>query len=328
MKMALRSVFAGMTVLMLATGVSSTAGAQSAYPSRPIKLIIPFPPGGTTDLIGRAFADGMSKALGQAVVVENRGGASGSIGAEALARSSPDGYTIGLSSPSGFAINPACNPAISYDPVKDFKAISKLASAPHVLLVNPAFPAKNYEEFIALIKANPGKYEFATSGTCGSGHMLGEQFKYSTGAQIMHVPYRGAGPAANDVIAGHVPILIDALPSATTHIRSGNLRPIVLASAKRVETLPDVPTFGDVGINEANEAGWYGLVAPAGTPDAVIQTLYAAVLKAIESDELRQRLRAAGANPDGTKPEEHAAEIARSGARMKELVKAQNIQMK
>lgn len=310
---------------MLLTGLMAAGASAQTYPNRALRLIIPFPPGGTTDLIGRAFADEMGKVLGQSVVVENKGGASGSIGAEAIARSAPDGYTIGLSSASGFAIHPACNPTVTYDPIKDFTPITKLASSPHVMLVNPSVPAKDYNELLALIKASPDKYEYATSGTCGSGHMLGEQFKLSTGTTIMHVPYRGAGPAAIDVISGHVPILIDALPSASAHIKSGKLRPIVLASAKRVENLPDTPTFADVGIVEANEAGWYGLVAPAGTPDDIIQTLYAAVIKALENPALKERLRAAGAEPNGTRPAEHAAEIERALGRMQALVKAQNI---
>ncbi|HEY9278476.1 MAG TPA: tripartite tricarboxylate transporter substrate-binding protein [Eoetvoesiella sp.] len=310
--------------ILAAAAFSSTALAQG-YPNRALKLIIPFPPGGTTDLIGRAFADEIGKVMGQPVVVENKGGASGSIGAEAIARSPADGYTIGLSSASGFAIHPACNPKVSYDSIKDFAPITRLASSPHVMLVNPAFPAKNYQEFLAILKANPGKYEFATSGTCGSGHMLGEQFKLSTGVSMIHVPYRGAGPAANDVLANHVPILIDALPSATTHIKAGTLRPIVLASSKRAASVPDVPTFGDVGVNEANEAGWYGLVAPAGTPEAAIKAIHAAVLKALENPALLARLSAAGADPGGTLPSEHAAEIKNALTKMRALVKAQNI---
>lgn len=316
------------TGLLLAGMLAGTAAANT-YPTRAVKLIIPFPPGGTTDLIGRAFADEMGKVLGQSVIVENKGGASGAIGAEAIARSAPDGYTIGLSSASGFAIQPACNPAtVSYDPIKDFTPITRLASSPHVMLVNPSVPAKNYQEFLALVKANPAKYEYATSGTCGSGHMLGEQFQLSTGTSLVHVPYRGAGPAANDVVGGHVPILIDALPSASAHIQAGTLRPLVLASAKRVAHLPDVPTFADVNIDEANEAGWYGLVAPAGTPDHVIGTLHSAVVKALENPNLRARLQAAGADPGGTLPAEHGAEIQHALTRMKALVKAKNIQPK
>lgn len=323
MKIITRSIISGALTLML--GLTTSIASAQVYPSKPIKLIIPFPPGGTTDLIGRAFADEMGKVLGQPVIVENKGGASGSIGAESIARSAPDGYTIGLSSASGFAIHPACNPKVSYSPTEDFAPITRLASSPHVILVNPDLPVKNYQELLALIKANPGKYEYATSGTCGSGHMLGEQFKMSTGAQILHVPYRGAGPAASDVMAGHVAILIDALPSASGHIKTGKLRPMVLASSKRVENLPDIPTFADVGIAEANEAGWYGLVAPAGTPKPVIQKLYAAVLTSLESPKLLERLQRAGADPGGTKPEEHAAEISRALEKMQALVKAQNI---
>ncbi len=313
-----------MPVLAAMTLLCGTAVAAD-YPVRPLKLIIPFPPGGTTDLIGRAFADEMAKSLGQPVVVENKGGASGSIGAEAIAKSPPDGYTIGLSSASGFAIHPACNPKVSYDPVGDFEPITRLASSPHVILVNPGFPAQNYDAFLATIKAYPGKYEFATSGTCGSGHMLGEQLQLSTGAKMMHIPYRGAGPAASDVVAGHVPILIDALPSASAHIKAGTLRPIVLASSKRVPNLPDVPTFGDVGIDEANEAGWYGLVAPKGTDSKIIERLYQAVQASLKSAGLQSRLAAAGASPGGTTPQEHGQEIKNALARMRTLVKAQNI---
>lgn len=322
MKTKIRRLLLAAVVTSLACGSAVAQG----YPARSIKLIIPFPPGGTTDLVGRAFADAMSKVLGQPVVVENKGGASGSIGTEALSKAPADGYTIGLSSASGMAINPACNPKTSYDPIKDFIPITRLASSPHVVLVNPAFPAKNYAEFMAELKAHPGKYEFATSGTCGSGHMLGERIKLSTGVQMMHVPYRGAGPAAIDVLANHVPILIDALPSASPHIKAGTLRPLVVASQSRPPNLPDIPTFSEVGLPEANEAGWYGLVAPAGTPDEVIDTLYKAVRSSIQNPVLLAQLSAAGADPGGTTPEEHGAEIQRTLAAMKALVKAQNIQ--
>lgn len=315
-----------LVVAAAATSLTCGSAVAEAYPARSIKLIIPFPPGGTTDVVGRAFANAMTKALGQPVVVENRGGASGSIGTEALSKAVPDGYTIGLSSASGMAINPACNPKTAYDPIKDFRPITRMASSPHVVLVNPAFPAKNYAEFMAELKAHPGKYEFATSGTCGSGHMLGERIKLSTGVQMMHVPYRGAGPAANDVLANHVPILIDALPSASPHIKAGTLRPLVVASQNRPANLPDVPTFSEVGLPEANEAGWYGLIAPAGTPDPVIDTLYRAIRKSIQDPALLSQLSTAGAFPGGTSPSEHGAEIQRTLDAMRALVKAQNIQ--
>jgi tripartite-type tricarboxylate transporter receptor subunit TctC len=316
------TVSVSLSLLALASPVTNAA---ENYPTHAIKLIIPFPPGGTTDLIGRAFADEMGKVLGQAVVVENKGGASGSIGAEAIAQAKPDGYTIGLSSASGFAILPACNPKVQYDPIKDFKPITELASSPHVIMVNPAFPAKNYQEFVAALKQNPDKYQYATSGTCGSGHMMGEQFKLSAGVSMQHIPYRGAGPAATDVLANHVPILIDALPSSSANIKAGLLRPIVIASTERVDALPDVPTLGDVGVPAANEGGWYGLVAPAGTPDEKIQALYAAVREAIKSPTLQSRLKAAGAMARGTTPAEHGAQMARTVEKMKALVKAKGI---
>lgn len=312
--------------LSLAAMAMPAISAAETYPSHAIRLIIPFPPGGTTDLIGRVFADEMGQVLGQAIVVENKGGASGSIGAEAIAKAKPDGYTIGLSSASGFAILPACNPKVQYDPIKDFKPIAELASSPHVIMVNPAFPAKNYQEFLAELKRNPEKYQYATSGTCGSGHMLGEQFKLSAGVSMVHVPYRGAGPAASDVLAKHVAILIDAYPSSSANIKAGYLRPIVLASSKRLDALPDVPTFSEVGVPAANGAGWYGLVAPAGTPDDAIKILHMAVMRAIESQRLKARLQAAGAIARGTTPAEHGTQIARTFDSMKMLVKAKGIQ--
>ena len=200
---------AGKTALTIAiaaaASVASIAHAQSNYPTKPIRLIIPFAPGGTTDIVGRGVADQMSRILGQPVVVENRAGGGGSIGADAIAKAAPDGYTIGISTVSTMAVNPACNPKLSYDPIKDFKPITNLANVANVIAVNPNFPAKTYKEFLAVLKANPGKYSYASSGTCGFGHMLGEQFKVSTKTFMVHIPYRGAGPALNDVLAGQVP---------------------------------------------------------------------------------------------------------------------------
>ena len=200
--------------------VASVAHAQS-FPTKPIRLIIPFAPGGTTDIVGRGVADQMSRILGQPVVVENRAGGGGSIGADAIAKAPPDGYTIGISTVSTMAVNPACNPKLSYDPIKDFKPITNVANVANVIAVNPNFPAKDYKEFLAVLKANPGKYSYASSGTCGFGHMLGEQFKVSTKTFMVHIPYRGAGPALNDVLAGQVPIMVDNLPSSMPYIKAG-----------------------------------------------------------------------------------------------------------
>jgi len=321
---------AGKTALFLALAASATlptiAQAQS-YPTKPIRLIIPFAPGGTTDIVGRGVADQMSKILGQPVVVENRAGGGGSIGADAIAKAPPDGYTIGISTVSTMAVNPACNPKLSYDPIKDLKPIANVANVANVIAVNPNFPAKDYKEFIAVLKANPGKYSYASSGTCGFGHMLGEQFKVSTKTFIVHIPYRGAGPALNDVLAGQVPIMVDNLPSSMPYIKAGKLRPLVVAWNKRIEGLPDVPTFGELGLKEPNDPAWYGLVAPANTPDDIINKLNAAVVKALQDKGFADRLHAAGAEPSGNTPAQHAAEIKKEFEKMKTLVKVQNIKL-
>lgn len=295
------------------------------FPNKPLKLVVPYPPGGTTDLIGRAFASKLGKELRQQVIVDNKNGASGSLGTEIVAKSSPDGYTLGMSSVAPFAVNPACNPRVLYDPIRDFKPITEIASSPHVILVNKAFPAKNYTEFLALIKAAPGKYSYATAGTCGTGHMVGASFMYASHTQMLHIPYRGAGPAAIDVLANQVPVLIDGLPSTLGYIRNGSMRAIVIASPKRSETIPDVPTFAEVGLEEVSEPSWYGLVAPASTPDNVLKILSTASIKALKDPILLELFNTLGAIAGGTTPEEHGTQIKRTLERMRLLVKEQSI---
>ncbi|CAJ0774764.1 hypothetical protein LMG7141_00240 [Ralstonia condita] len=314
---------------LIATVATLLCGPALAgnYPTKPLRLIIPFPPGGTTDIIGRGVADQLARVLGQPVVVENKGGAGGSIGADAIAKAAPDGYTIGIATVSTHAVNPACNPKLSYDPLKDFKPITNLAIVANVIAVNPTFPARNYKEFVAALTANPGKYSFATSGTCGIGHMLGEAFKVLTKTQMVHVPYRGAGPALNDVLANQVPIMIDNLPSSMQFIKGGKLRPIVVAWNRRIDSLPDVPTFAEVGLKDANDPAWYGLVAPAGTPDDIIRKLNEASVKALKDPGLVDRFRGAGAEPIGNTPQQYAAEIKREFDKMRALVKQQHIKL-
>jgi tripartite-type tricarboxylate transporter receptor subunit TctC len=314
---------------LIATVATLLCGPALAgnYPTKPLRLIIPFPPGGTTDIIGRGVADQLARVLGQPVVVENKGGAGGSIGADAIAKAAPDGYTIGIATVSTHAVNPACNPKLSYDPLKDFKPITNLAIVANVIAVNPTFPARNYKEFVAALTANPGKYSFATSGTCGIGHMLGEAFKVLTKTQMVHVPYRGAGPALNDVLANQVPIMIDNLPSSMQFIKGGKLRPIVVAWNRRIDSLPDVPTFAEVGLKDANDPAWYGLVAPAGTPDDIIRKLNEASVKALKDPGLVDRFRGAGAEPIGNTPQQYAVEIKREFDKMRALVKQQHIKL-
>lgn len=318
-----------LTGLLIATAAVLTCSSALAemYPTKPLRLVIPFPPGGTTDIVGRGVADQLSKVLGQPVVVENKGGGGGSIGADVIAKAAPDGYTIGIATVSTHAVNPACNPKLSYDPLKDFKPITNLATVANVIAVNPTFPAKNYKEFVAVLTANPGKYSFATSGTCGIGHMLGEEFKVLTKTQMVHVPYRGAGPALNDVLANQVPIMVDNLPSSMQFIKGGKLRPIVVAWNKRIDNLPDVPTFAEMGLKDANDPAWYGLVAPAGTPDDIIRKLNEASVQALKDPGLIARFRGAGAEPIGNTPQQYSAEIKREFDKMRALVKQQNIKL-
>lgn len=304
-----------------------SAHAQ-AFPNKPIRLIIPFPPGGTTDIVGRLVADEIGKNLGQPVVVENRGGGGGAIGATEVKNATPDGYTIGIATVSTMAVNPACNPKLPYRSPDDFAMITNLAAVPNVIVVNPTkVQAKTMDEFVKFLKANPGKLSYASSGTCGIGHMMGELFKVASGAYIVHIPYRGAGPALNDVLAGQVEILMDNLPSSLPHIQSGKLRVLAVAAPKRLEMLPNVPTLAEAKMPSVNDQVWYGLVAPAKTPDAVVKRLHEATVKALQNPEVRTKLAAQGASPVGNTPEEFRAQIIAERDKMIDLVKKQGIKL-
>ena len=318
-KAALATALAGLCL-------SGAAQAADAYPNKPIRLIVPFAAGGTTDIVARVVAEGLGRELGQAVVVENRGGGGGSIGADALVRSAPDGYTLGVATVSTMATNPATNPKNPYNPLKDFAPITNMVNVPNVLTVNPAVPAKTMAEFIALLKANPGKYSYASSGAGGIGHLDGELFKSLTKTDMVHVPYRGSGPALNDVIAGQVNAQFDNLPSSMPHIQAGKLRALAVAAPKRLPTLPDVPTFSEGGLPEMDNMAWYGLVAPAGTPQAVIDRIHDATVKALKDPKIIQRLADGGSLVDGNTPAEYAAQIKRELELRQRIAKERNIQ--
>ncbi|WP_370653254.1 tripartite tricarboxylate transporter substrate binding protein BugE [Lacisediminimonas sp.] len=318
-------------VLLLASIIAGlmampVASAQP-YPSKPIRLIVPFPPGGTTDIIGRAVGDRLSRELGQPVIIDNRGGGGGSIGAIAIAKADPDGYTLGIATVSTHAVNPACNPKLPYDPIKDFVPITNLARTPNVLLVNPKFPAQDFKQLISLLKQSPGKYGYASSGACGIGHLMGEKFKASTGTFLVHIPYRGAGPALNDVLGGQVEIMFDNLPSSLPFIQANRLRPIAIAWNKRLDSMPNVPTFAELGLKLVNDPAWYGLVAPAKTPDDIVRKLHDATVKALNSPEVRERIKASGSDVVGNSPAEFAAEIRGELLRSQDVVKKQGIKI-
>jgi tripartite-type tricarboxylate transporter receptor subunit TctC len=296
----------------VALAVASNAAFAQAYPNKPIRLVVPFAPGGTTDIIARAVNDALGKELGQPVLVENRAGGGGSVGADAVAKAAPDGYTLGVATVSTMATNPATNPKNPYNPLTDFVPITNFVTVPNVMTCNPnKIQAKDMKALIAQFKSAPGKHSYASSGVGGISHLDGELFKQLTGTFIVHIPYRGSGPALTDTLAGQVDCQLDNLPSSLPHIRANRLRAYAVANAKRVDGLNDIPTFAELGLAPMNNMAWYGLIAPKGTPQAIIDRLHAAAVKVVNDPAVRKRLIDSGSNPDGNSPQQFAAQIKR-----------------
>jgi tripartite-type tricarboxylate transporter receptor subunit TctC len=285
--------------------VSSVAVAQGEYASRPVRLIVTVPPGGAADFIARLVGGKLADSLGQPVLVENRAGASGTIAADAVAKAPADGYTLLQNSITTHGVGPHLFAKLPYDPVKDFTPVSGLARLPLIMAVNAELPAKSVAELVATAKKEP--LNFASSGNGGAPHMAGELFKSVTGAPITHVPYKGSGPAVADLIGGRVQIMFDAAPSLIAHVRSGKLRVLAAASEKRNRLVPEAPTFAELGLPRVSVSLWYGLLAPAGTPPAVIERLNRETVRILESAEVRDRLLAQGAEPMPGTPEAFAA---------------------
>nr|WP_244548543.1 tripartite tricarboxylate transporter substrate binding protein [Bosea vaviloviae] len=285
------------------TGFPAHAQAQAAFPTRPISLIVPFAAGGSTDIVARLVGQKMGELLGQSVVIENRAGAGGNLGSTAVARAAPDGYTILMGTISTHALNPAILKTVTFDPVKDFTPISLLAIVPNVMVVHPDFPAKTVPEVIKLLKENPGKYAYASSGVGTPLHLSGELFKSLGGVSMNHVPYRGAGPALNDVVSGAVPIMFDNLPSSAQFIRTGQLRAIGVTTKARVSSFPDIPTIAEAGLTGYETYTWNALFGPANLPRPIVDKLNSVANAALTDANVKQRLNDVSAEIIGSTPE-------------------------
>jgi len=309
-------------LLALFVGMLPGSVVAETYPNRPIKLIVPFPPGGPNDIIARVVAQRMSELLGQPVVIDNRGGAGGVVGTDAVAKATPDGYTIGICSAGAIAISASLVEKVPYDATKDLTAITLVASVPELLVVPEQFPARNFNELVAMAKVQPGKLNFASSGPGSMPHLAGELLKINAKIDIVHVPYRGAAPAVNDLLGGQVQMVFLDTPVLLPHIKSGKLRALAVAAKERAPSVPEVPTMGELGLASVDAENWYGMVGPANMPKEIVDKLNKATADALKHPEVIAKLAPQGAKLVGDKPEEFAAYIKSEIAKWAKVVEA------
>lgn len=321
LKLPRRTLFA---LTLLATALQ--AGAQG-YPNKVVKLQVPFAPGGTTDIIARVISEPLGRALGQNVIVENKAGGGGVIGANETAKAAPDGYSLGMATVSTTAANPAINPKMPYNAATDFTPIINIAATPNLIAVHPSFPAKNYKEFVEVLKKSPGRYSYASSGTGGIGHLQTELWKGLQGVFVTHIPYSGAGPALRDTVGGQVEIIFDNVPSALPHIKAGRLIPLAVAAPQRMAAMPDVPTFKELGLEPVNRMAYYGIYGPKGLPREVVDKVNAAVRKSLEDPAVKKRIEDTGSFVVANSPEQFAVQMAEELAVYKKVVETAKLKL-
>ena len=314
-------------VLGILVALAATSVFAQTYPNRPVKIVVPWPPGQATDIAARVVAERLQKSLGEPFVIENKPGAGGSIGSDAVAKSAPDGYTLLAASSGPISIMPNLQKT-PYDSLHDFAPVSMIAAAPFALVVHPSFPAKDAREFIAELKANPGKYTFASSGTGATAHLFAELFNSMAGIQARHVPYKGSAPAITDIMNGQVTYAVETVAATASHIKSGKLKSYGVSTARRTAALPELPPLAEAaGLRGYDAAAWIGYVAPRGTPRDIVQRLAAEVGKALNSDELKARYVALGLDPVSTTPDEMADTLRREQERYGAIIKAADIKI-
>jgi tripartite-type tricarboxylate transporter receptor subunit TctC len=316
----------GAAIVALGASAGFHQAQAQNFPSRPITLVIPFAPGGSTSIVGRGIADKMSELLGEKVVVDNRPGAGGTVGTKAVAKSEPDGYTLVLGYTGTLAIGPSLYKSVGYDPRKDFAPIGLIGNAPNSLVVHPSFPAKTVAELIAYAKANPAKVNFGSAGAGTASHITGEYFARSAGITLVHIPYKGTGPALTDLLGGHIPMAFAPIPASHPNVSAGKLRALAVTSAARSSLLPDVPTMAEAGLPDFDASLYYGLATPAGTPRPVIDKLNKVLREALASDEVKRQLGADGTDITPGTPEDYAAFIDKDEKKWSQLVKASGVE--